>query len=970
MTVGACSVLDASLAAIVEAPADERPGLFETHLDLLKPEVVRQLTDAVPHLARTDLARSQRLVDAATWIAERLNDDFSRGRSARAAGHVAQIAGRYAESLEYYDRALALFGRCADDLEVAITQMGALLPLIYGGRYNEAYARADEARTILLARNDRLRLARLETNVGNIRYRQDRIEEALAHYQRAAEFFASEGTPQDVAVTLRNLAVCYISINRFDDAMQHYVQARDYCRRHELWRLVFENDYNVAYLYYLRGEYTRAIELYNATRTECQTHGDLYHQALCDLDQAELYLELNLTGEGERLAREAFGSFERLGLGYEAAKSLAFLAIASSQQGQTVKALQLFDQARPRFAAEGNAVWPALIDLYRALVLFDEARYVESARGAEAALAAFSAPAFATKAALAELLVARLRLRAGDAAAAEDACLNVLARIQRIDSPGLTFQTHVVLGQVYEQLGEHDRAFRAYAQAHDALEELRSHLAGDELKVAFLKNKLVVFEALVHLLLNGQPTDDALRQAFTYIEQAKSRSLADLISFRALALTARNHPRSDLVDRVRRIREELNWYYHQIDLGQLKPDAPSPDQLQAIRSEARSRERQLVKLLDDLRGSDAEFHSLQHGSTIDFDAIRSHLPADTLVIEFYEARGVLYAALVGARQFDIVAMTPSARIRKALRLLNFQLSKFRLGDQYVSRFERPLYDATLHHLQELFVELIAPIRGRLSAAHLVIVPHDFLHHLPFHALFDGQRFLCDDFSISYAPSASVYHLCCAKRARHDDSSLVLGVPDDAAPNIADEARAVAAMLPNARLYLGDDVTEARLRDEGRHSRFVHIAAHGYFRQDNPMFSSIRLGRSQLTLFDLYRLELAAELVVLSGCGTGLNVVVAGDEMLGLTRGLLYAGAHALLLTLWEVNDRSTADFMTRFYAELRGETRNTAAALGRTMEAVRDRYPHPYYWAPFVVAGDGRRHETRTTNTSHLKSDS
>lgn len=950
------SSLDAGLAALGDIPADERSDFFDDHAALLERDVVRQLTDEVPNLARTDLGQSERLVDAAAWMAERLDDDFSRGRSARAAGHVAQVAGRYAESLAHYERALALFRRTGDELEIALTQMGAIHPLIYAGRYDEAYARAAEARAILVACGDRLRLARLETNVGNILYRQDRVEDALAHYQRAYEFFVvGDGTPQDLAVTLRNLAVCYISLNQFEPALRRYREARDCCKQHEMWRLVLENDYNIAYLYYLRGEYTRAIELYNATRIECRIHGDRYHHALCDLDQSELYLELNLTDEGEKLAREAFAGFERLGLRYEAAKALAFLAIASSQQGRPVKALRLFDMARQRFVAEGNAVWPALIDLYMALVLFDEARYVEASRGAEAALAAFETPAFATKAALAELLIARVRLHTDDARGAEAACRQALVRIQRADSPGLVFQAHVVLGQICEQLGECDRAFRAYQHAHEALEMLRSHLAGDELKIAFIKNKLVVFEGLVHLLLTGTQAPDTLQRAFAYIEQAKSRSLADLISFRAHALVAPNHPRSDLVDRIRQIRQELNWYYHQIDLGQLKPDAPSLEQVQTLRTQTRSHERQLIRLLDDLRGSDDEFHSLQHGGTVDLDAIRASVPADALLVEFYEARGILYVALIGGRQLEILPLTPSARIRNTLRLLTFQLSKFRLGREYVARFERPLHDAALQHLHALFTELFTPIRHRLDAAHLIVVPHDFLHRLPFHALFDGRKFLCDHFSVSYAPSASVYHLCCTKPHRYDESSLVLGVPDATAPYIADEARAVGAALPNARVYLGEEVTEARLREEGRHSRYLHIAAHGYFRHDNPMFSSIRLGQSQLTLFDIYRLELSAELVALSGCGTGLNVVVAGDEMLGLTRGLLYAGAHALLLTLWEVNDHSTAAFMTRFYEELKGESCNKAAALQRTMQALRDAYPHPYHWAPFVLAGDFQR---------------
>ena len=134
--------------------------------------------------------------------------------------------------------------------------------------------------------------------------------------------------------------------------------------------------------------------------------------------------------------------------------------------------------------------------------------------------------------------------------------------------------------------------------------------------------------------------------------------------------------------------------------------------------------------------------------------------------------------------------------------------------------------------------------------------------------------------------------------------------------------------------------------KGADSRFVHIATHGRFRQDNPMFSSISLGDSHLNLFDLYQLSLPCELVTLSGCGTGLNMVVGGDELLGLVRGLLYAGAQGVLVTLWDVNDQSTAEFMELFYEALKAN-KNKAQAVQQAMSELRRRYPHPVLLGPF-----------------------
>jgi CHAT domain-containing protein len=183
---------------------------------------------------------------------------------------------------------------------------------------------------------------------------------------------------------------------------------------------------------------------------------------------------------------------------------------------------------------------------------------------------------------------------------------------------------------------------------------------------------------------------------------------------------------------------------------------------------------------------------------------------------------------------------------------------------------------------------------------------------------------------------------------------VLGIPDAAAPFVLDEARAVGNAIPGSELFLGENATVGVLQQKGPHSRLIHIATHGYFRQDDPMFSGIRLGDGILSLYDLYQLRLPAELVTLSGCATGLSVVAEGDELLGLVRGLIYAGAQSALLTLWDVQDHSTARFMAAFYGHLAGCTdanNDKSAALRRAALDLREVYPHPYYWAPFVLLG-------------------
>jgi len=120
-----------------------------------------------------------------------------------------------------------------------------------------------------------------------------------------------------------------------------------------------------------------------------------------------------------------------------------------------------------------------------------------------------------------------------------------------------------------------------------------------------------------------------------------------------------------------------------------------------------------------------------------------------------------------------------------------------------------------------------------------------------------------------------------------------------------------------------------------------------------MFSSVRMADSYLTMYDLYQMRLPVKLLALSGCGTGLSGIAAGDELLGLMRGMLFAGAESLLVTLWDVHDRSTARFMASFYTHLHNQD-DSAVAIQQAMRELRARKPHPYYWAPFVLVGRTR----------------
>ena len=929
---------------------DGRHEFISQHPSLLDPGVVTRLTDHVREQIRVDVQRALDLAESALAIAGELDDNESLARALRAKANVLYARGEHAAAVDLHEQAVGWFEAVGQSHEVARTLSGSIQPMLLLGEYNRATAAAERARQIFAAEGNTWRLARLDINIGNIYYRQDRFRDAQACYERAYRGLSDQKDAEGIAAVLSNMATCYISLHAFSKAVEVYRQARQFCEEHGMPLLVSQADYNIAYLHFQRGEYSKAIEMLRAARLAAKKINDAYHLALCNLDLAELYLELNLSADAAELAQQGYEGSQKLEMGYESAKCLAFSAIAASQQGHAFEGLKLFSEAREIFVREKNRAWPSLIDLYRALVFHNEGRFFEARRLAAEALASFDSLNLQSKALLSQLLLARIALQTEELEQAFRHGNEAISRLAKLEAPVLTYQAHLLMGSLYSAAGNLDQAYCSNQLARQALETLRSSLRGEELKIAFIKNRLEVYERLVEICITRNGDPGAREEAFTYIEQAKSRSLMDLF-LRPAPTSVEDQPaQSELVRSMRDLREELNWYYNLIEREQLQPEQPSAERIATLQQHAGTREKELLHMLQEATQADAEQAGLQTPTNLSLAAIRAAIPADTLLVEYFQVRDHILVCVLGPNTLEILPVTLEARVAEILRLLQFQLSKFRLNPQYLETFKDPLVQSTQAHLTELYRELIAPVASRLEASHLVLVPHGLLHYVPFHALFDGTQHLIDRHTVSYSPSASIFALGQERTANTSGPALLLGIPDPQAPAILNEIQALAGVLNQAEVFMGEEASVHVLRDRGPRSRLIHIATHGHFRQDNPMFSAIRLGDSFLSLFDLHQLSLPVELITLSGCSTGLNVVSAGDELIALARGLLHAGAQSLVLSLWDVHDKSTAEYMTVFYRLLgRGETR--AAALRGAMLDLRSSYPHPYQWAPFILVG-------------------
>jgi len=381
-----------------------------------------------------------------------------------------------------------------------------------------------------------------------------------------------------------------------------------------------------------------------------------------------------------------------------------------------------------------------------------------------------------------------------------------------------------------------------------------------------------------------------------------------------------------------------------------KPETRSDWASQEMKSVV-AREEELARTLREVGLKDPEYVSLQQVQIAELASVQQFISEDTTVVEYFSTKEEILAFVISRNSARVIRrLAPPSRIQALQQRLAFQLEKFLLGEDFVNAHSEQIMEATLHYLRALYDALIAPLGLETTASRLIVIPHGTLHSLPFQAFFDGEQYLIDRVEITYAPSASVLRYCMNKPDISEQSPLILAVADELAPKVEDEALVLADMFPAARTFVGSAATRKIFAETAPSSDFVHIATHASFRQDNPMFSSFKLSDGYVTAMDLFSMECGTNLVTLSGCKSGLSEVSGSDDLLGLMRGFLYAGARSLLISLWNVNDESTVRLMTEFYRAWQGGVRK-GEALRHAMREVRRVYPNPFYWAPFFIVG-------------------
>ena len=519
-------------------------------------------------------------------------------------------------------------------------------------------------------------MARLEINVANILHRQNRYAEALSAYQRAYNELLEHKDTEAIGVALHNMAVCLIALDDFNAAHELYERVREVCQQYGMPLLVAQAEYNIAFLYYLRGEYSRALDLLRATKDTCRNNDDKYHVGLCDLDASEIYLELNLIQEAGEMAEASLEQFRHLEMNYEMTRSQINLAITSSLRKDTKKALELFEGAKQMAEREQNEVLPRLIDLYSAIVLCEEGDLTGAQQLCEQALRVFESAGLPSKHVSCRLLLGRILLSSGDYVGAARECENALFIVSGLDAPILLYQSQFLRGQILEASGDLEGAFDRYQQARAAVETLRSSLQGDELKIGFMRNRYGVYSRLVQLCMDPDFRRGSPEEAFSVRQAAKSRTLQDLI----LAGPQPRRPDSDdhEADRaIRALRKELNWYYHLIQREQYSADRVSEDRVQALKAQSLARERKLNRALLQAPISGRVGAALQTSRPASVSDIRNALGREATLLEYFAIDGQIHVAVLSSIP---CRSCPSLVSRRSLHVFSCWISRYQSFD--------------------------------------------------------------------------------------------------------------------------------------------------------------------------------------------------------------------------------------------------------------------------------------------------
>jgi CHAT domain-containing protein/tetratricopeptide (TPR) repeat protein len=871
--------------------------------------------------------------EAALELKLALADHPDLARSYNALGLLAEAEVRLLDALRLYERARETALAAGDRRTVAAATGNSGLIHAYLGDLDRATVLLGEMRETAVELGD----ARLEgnalTNLAMVAVWAGDPHSALEPLAEARKRYREVGYPLGEQVAVGQLATALEAMGRYQEALVAVDHALSLSREHGLRGQETENLGILSGLFAGLGDTRRALRHLEEATDLARDSGLEWELGVLLRQSASLHLSLGSHDRAVADALAALTAHRSAGETFEELDDLLVLAAIHQRAG---------DGDRAETALRSARLIAGELDTRSALsaVALAEARHAAASGDPRQVLAALD------------------RARA--------ASLDVDSRTR--------MELHGLAARAYATLGQLDSAAVAGLASVRALERVRGGLASGDLRASFVSASAQVYSDAVLILLQLDRADEA----FAVADAARSRELLQ-------RLTAVRPPPGDgdepgiITDPAvaglgLRAAERLLTRIDAL-LAQLRElDTVLPlDRGAGAEATAGDITARISRLRDEYESVlvrtarlDRRSAAMLGGVRTDQAHVRAALGGDEAVLHYTLTPDALIVFVARADRIESLEVPVRPEdLASRIRLLR-ELWGSRDG---VAEHGLPAAQG-LHDL------LIAPLaRAGLmdGAERLIIVPHGVLEQLPFAALHDRStgRFLVEDHVIAYAPSAGA--IPALREARGAASLDVAAVQSFAPfpvqlPGTRAEADMVRGAGRDGRVHLGPRATEAQLRRALAGNGVVHVASHGTLNARNPMFSRIELARGsgasaddgRLEVHEVLGLQVNSPLVVLSGCETALAEDWTGNALrpagiATLAQAFLQAGAGAVIATLWRIDDQGSAELVSRFYRLAAAGTVADALA-GAQREMIQDpdpRYASPYYWAGFVLSGEG-----------------
>jgi len=496
-------------------------------------------------------------------------------------------------------------------------------------------------------------------------------------------------------------------------------------------------------------------------------------------------------------------------------------------------------------------------------------------------------------------------------------------------------------GLVYDAKGKRGDALRYYGQALEKMDELETAARLEAFRIDIANQSAGLYQRAIEL----EAGQHHMEEAFNLSERARARTFLDQLGNPRID-SSRNAPVSFL-QREKQLRQESVLLRRQFgqELAKAGPEV-SPEKVQSLQTRLALVRTQYEDAVSQLKLSNPEYASFLSISPLTLREAQQQLHPDETLVSYFTTPQMTLAFVITRNSFHAEKL-PVTSSKLSLAITTFLDFAGEGEDSSALRF--------------LYNSLVEPIKGKLNTAKLIVVPHGALHDLPFAALTpDGRSYLNDRYTIAYLPSASILPYVRSRVKPGTSRILVLannqeeGVPQ---LNYAYDEAVWVASLFGAHPLLGAEATPSALRARAGEADIVHLIAHFDLDPENPLSTRVLLGHDKeheetLDIGYITNLDLRhTSLVVLSGCQTHLGKRSRGDDVIGLSRAFMYAGSPSVIASLWSVDDDATEKLMIAFYTHLK-EGLGKAESLRIAQADIRRQFPHPYYWAGFVLTGD------------------